>query len=100
RDVDPADRQPQRARLPEGAPPGKSRRTRLHPPPAMSPMPTRNPAVRLTRLALLCLPLAAAACTASAVQEIPSADTFTNPLLSSGPDPWVLQKDGVYYYMH
>jgi GH43 family beta-xylosidase len=26
--------------------------------------------------------------------------TFTNPLLSSGPDPWVLQKDGIYYYMH
>ncbi|WP_044517624.1 family 43 glycosylhydrolase [Hymenobacter sp. DG25B] len=26
--------------------------------------------------------------------------TFTNPLLSSGPDPWVYQKDGYYYYMH
>jgi GH43 family beta-xylosidase len=24
--------------------------------------------------------------------------TFTNPLLSSGPDPWVIQKDGYYYY--
>lgn len=24
--------------------------------------------------------------------------TFTNPLLSSGPDPWVAQKDGYYYY--
>jgi GH43 family beta-xylosidase len=29
-----------------------------------------------------------------------SGKTFTNPLLRSGPDPWVLQKDGVYYYMH
>ncbi|MFL5745695.1 MAG: glycosyl hydrolase family 43, partial [Niastella sp.] len=30
----------------------------------------------------------------------PKADTtFTNPLLSSGPDPWVLQKDGYYYFM-
>ncbi|RTQ48146.1 glycosyl hydrolase family 43 [Hymenobacter gummosus] len=29
----------------------------------------------------------------------PSAATFTNPLLPSGPDPWVAQKDG-YYYMH
>jgi GH43 family beta-xylosidase len=30
----------------------------------------------------------------------PSADTttFKNPLLSSGPDPWVAQKDGYYYY--
>jgi GH43 family beta-xylosidase len=26
--------------------------------------------------------------------------TFTNPLLSSGPDPWVIQKDTMYYYMH
>lgn len=24
--------------------------------------------------------------------------TFKNPLLSSGPDPWVAQKDGFYYY--
>lgn len=32
----------------------------------------------------------------------PVADstTFTNPLLSSGPDPWVIQKDGFYYYTH
>jgi GH43 family beta-xylosidase len=28
------------------------------------------------------------------------ATTFTNPLLSTGPDPWVTQKDGYYYYMH
>lgn len=26
--------------------------------------------------------------------------TFTNPLLPTGPDPWVYQKDGNYYYMH
>jgi GH43 family beta-xylosidase len=26
--------------------------------------------------------------------------TFQNPLLASGPDPWVYQKDGTYYYMH
>ena len=25
--------------------------------------------------------------------------TFTNPLLPSGPDPWVFEKDGYYYYM-
>lgn len=25
---------------------------------------------------------------------------FTNPLLPSGPDPWVLQKDGWYYFTH
>ncbi len=27
-------------------------------------------------------------------------NTFTNPLLPSGPDPWVAQKDGYYYYTH
>src|SRR5947207_11562035 len=26
--------------------------------------------------------------------------TFTNPLLPSGPDPWVEYHDGVYYYMN
>lgn len=26
--------------------------------------------------------------------------TFSNPLLASGPDPWVIQKDGYYYYTH
>lgn len=25
--------------------------------------------------------------------------TFTNPLLASGPDPWVYQKDGYYYFL-
>src|SRR5215469_9445305 len=26
--------------------------------------------------------------------------TFTNPLLPTGPDPWVIVKDGYYYYMN
>jgi len=26
--------------------------------------------------------------------------TFTNPLLNSGPDPWVIKKDSFYYYTH
>jgi len=30
----------------------------------------------------------------------PTSTTFTNPLLNVGPDPWVYQKDGFYYYMH
>jgi GH43 family beta-xylosidase len=29
-----------------------------------------------------------------------SAPTYTNPLLPSGPDPWITQVDGVYYYTH
>lgn len=28
------------------------------------------------------------------------AATFTNPLLASGPDPWVIAHGGVYYYTH
>src|SRR5215831_380823 len=26
--------------------------------------------------------------------------TFTNPLLPTGPDPWVISKDGFYFYMN
>jgi len=33
-----------------------------------------------------------------AARPAPAA-TFTNPLLASGPDPWVTQKDGYYYYL-
>ena len=28
----------------------------------------------------------------------PPANTFTNPLLPSGPDPWIIKKDNYYYY--
>lgn len=34
-----------------------------------------------------------------AASPVPS-DTYTNPLLPSGPDPWVAQRDGVYYFMN
>ena len=30
----------------------------------------------------------------------PPANTFANPLLTSGPDPWVTKKDNFYYYTH
>lgn len=30
----------------------------------------------------------------------PPGSTFTNPLLTSGPDPWVIQQDTMYYYMN
>lgn len=29
-----------------------------------------------------------------------SVTTFTNPLLTTGPDPWVTKKDSFYYYTH
>jgi GH43 family beta-xylosidase len=30
----------------------------------------------------------------------PRASTYANPLLPSGPDPWITQVDGIYYYTH
>ncbi len=30
----------------------------------------------------------------------PVTTTFSNPILSSGPDPWIIQKDNSYYYTH
>lgn len=30
----------------------------------------------------------------------PAPDTFRNPLLPSGPDPWVVTHDGFFYYMN
>jgi GH43 family beta-xylosidase len=27
-------------------------------------------------------------------------DSFSNPLLASGPDPWIIKKDNQYYYTH
>jgi len=44
----------------------------------------------LLSLKLFCLILFAA--------QISSAQTFTNPLLPSGADPWSIYKDGYYYY--
>jgi GH43 family beta-xylosidase len=29
---------------------------------------------------------------------LPPPNTFTNPLLPSGPDPWIIKKDNYYYY--
>lgn len=38
----------------------------------------------------------------AAIEEagVQPATTFTNPLLTTGPDPWVVQKDGWYYVTH
>lgn len=33
------------------------------------------------------------------VGHLTASDTFNNPLLASGPDPWVTQHDGAYYYL-
>lgn len=32
--------------------------------------------------------------------NITADTTFTNPLLTSGPDPWVIRQDTMYYYMN
>jgi GH43 family beta-xylosidase len=57
------------------------------------------------RLLVVALLLSAGSCKKESVQNPPTspvneATTYTNPLLPVGPDPWVTQKDGVYYYMH
>ncbi|GFE90027.1 glycoside hydrolase family 43 protein [Steroidobacter agaridevorans] len=41
-----------------------------------------------------------AGCATPAIAAPSSAATYTNPLLQSGPDPWITQVDGVYYYTH
>ncbi|MCI1186713.1 glycoside hydrolase family 43 protein [Hymenobacter sp. DH14] len=66
-----------------------------------------NPRFRRLLLLVLLPLLGAGGCAKS--QNVPfvpppaptttTATTFQNPLLSSGPDPWVAQKDGFYYFM-
>lgn len=51
---------------------------------------------KLLAIALGAVALATPSSTAIAQQ---SAATFTNPLLPSGPDPWVLKSGRHYYYM-
>lgn len=34
----------------------------------------------------------------SKAQKVETKTTFKNPLLVTGPDPWVTQKDGIYYF--
>ncbi|WP_046245057.1 glycoside hydrolase family 43 protein [Hymenobacter terrenus] len=48
----------------------------------------------------LLLSLSACQKTSEPVVAVTPPTTFTNPLLASGPDPWVIEKDGFYYYMH
>lgn len=64
-------------------------------------MMARN-AASLSRISLLLLFFVAGfgSCKKSKAPNPPATDntTFTNPLLASSPDPWIIQKDNVYYY--
>lgn len=67
----------------------------------------RNKLFLLGQMLTVALMLGGAACkkvTQAAVVPPPPVaapgTTFQNPLLPSGPDPFVAQKDGFYYYMH
>ncbi|NII09996.1 glycoside hydrolase family 43 protein [Oleiagrimonas sp. C23AA] len=42
--------------------------------------------------------LAATLATLCATQALAGTETYTNPLLPSGADPWVIRHDGFYYY--
>lgn len=50
----------------------------------------------MKKLLFLLLLISATATTA----QITPQKTFTNPILPSGPDPWIIFKDGYYYYTH
>jgi GH43 family beta-xylosidase len=54
-------------------------------------MPIPRAIIHWSLLATLCL--LTAACS-----EVTSQKTFTNPLLPTGPDPWVTRHNGYYYY--
>ena len=53
---------------------------------------------RLRRIVVPALVAVVLGAVCSPAQE--SANTFHNPLLASGPDPWVVTADGFYYYMN
>lgn len=38
--------------------------------------------------------------TTKSIDTAKKVETFTNPLLPSGADPWCVYKDGFYYYTH
>jgi GH43 family beta-xylosidase len=62
-----------------------------------SALPTLRVSFRLLALVLL---VGSGACSRSSVpRETQAAATFTNPILPAGPDPWVTQKDGLYYLL-
>ena len=60
----------------------------------------------MSRLALLLLFVASfpfcskPTTTPDPVPPVDPATVFQNPLLPSGPDPWIIQKDNFYYYTH
>ncbi|MEG3086775.1 glycoside hydrolase family 43 protein [Sphingomonas sp. PB4P5] len=47
-----------------------------------------------------CAALGACAIAASVGAAPAEPRTFTNPLLPSGPDPWIVREGATYYYMH
>jgi GH43 family beta-xylosidase len=56
----------------------------------------------MEKIIIMSMLLSLILCTASTAQhtEDKTDSTFTNPLLPAGADPWVIFKDGWYYYTH
>jgi GH43 family beta-xylosidase len=52
------------------------------------------------RAAIMLLSVLSFGCQSAIGQVAADAGKFTNPLLSSGPDPWVITWKGFYYYMN
>src|SRR5689334_7494739 len=61
---------------------------------------TRNSLSAVAYLLACCLPLLLAQAGQNTDSSSTQNVTFTNPLLRSGADPWVLLRDGLYYYMN
>src|SRR5271165_3958085 len=73
--------------------------------PGTNPMtnPVCRPAIGVTALVLAVSACCFAQAPVAAPDRVPvtaaaPAGEFRNPLLPSGPDPWVIAQDGVYYY--
>lgn len=64
----------------------------------------RSSCLRLSYFPACLLTLPLACCMPGATEPnwdpVTEAETFANPLLASGPDPWVLAHEGVFYYTH
>ena len=60
----------------------------------------RNPLLYLLLgLSLVTCQKNVATSTSNSTTPTPASTTFANPLLATGPDPWVYQKDGFYYFL-
>ena len=66
----------------------------------MHPIPLCRTLYATLLVALLSCTKEASPSTTPPTGPVTETTTYRNPVLPSGPDPWVFEKDGFYYYMH